>query len=95
MTQVTVGFSLLDGRLAQLVRAPRLHRGGRGFESLSAHPLFCLAVISRREVALMTDNDWRYRRLDEQRQLGQLRTLVKHSSLLHEQTLTRLRRPIQ
>ena len=25
------------GRLAQLVRAPRLHRGGRGFESLSAH----------------------------------------------------------
>ncbi len=26
------------GRLAQLVRAPRLHRGGRGFESLSAHP---------------------------------------------------------
>ena len=28
------------GRLAQLVRAPRLHRGGRGFESLSAHQLF-------------------------------------------------------
>src|SRR5262245_42873736 len=25
------------GRLAQLVRAPRLHRGGRGFESLIAH----------------------------------------------------------
>ena len=25
------------GRLAQLVRAPRLHRGGRGFEPLSAH----------------------------------------------------------
>ena len=25
------------GRLAQLARAPRLHRGGRGFESLSAH----------------------------------------------------------
>ena len=25
------------GRLAQLVRAPRLHRGGRGFKSLSAH----------------------------------------------------------
>lgn len=25
------------GRIAQLVRAPRLHRGGRGFEPLSAH----------------------------------------------------------
>lgn len=25
------------GHLAQLVRAPRLHRGGRGFESLGAH----------------------------------------------------------
>lgn len=25
------------GRLAQLVRAPRLHRGGRGFEPLTAH----------------------------------------------------------
>jgi hypothetical protein len=51
-----------------LVRAPRLHRGGRGFESLSAHPLFCLVVISRREVALMTDIDLRFRHLDEQRQ---------------------------
>ena len=28
-----------DGRLAQLVRAPRLHRGCRGFESLTAHHL--------------------------------------------------------
>lgn len=28
-----------SGLLAQLVRAPRLHRGGRGFESLTAHPL--------------------------------------------------------
>jgi hypothetical protein len=27
----------LNARLAQLVRAPRLHRGGRGFESLSAY----------------------------------------------------------
>ena len=26
-----------EGRLAQLVRAPRLHRGCRGFESLIAH----------------------------------------------------------
>jgi hypothetical protein len=25
------------GRLAQLVRAPRLHRGGRRFESCTAH----------------------------------------------------------
>ena len=65
MSQVTVGFSLLDGRLAQLVRAPRLHRGGRGFESLSAHPLFCLVVISRQQVVPMIDNDWRYRRSDK------------------------------
>ena len=28
------------GRLAQLARAPRLHRGSRGFESLTAHQ-FC------------------------------------------------------
>src|SRR5437016_12938191 len=28
---------LTVGRLAQLVRAPRLHRGSRGFESLTAH----------------------------------------------------------
>jgi hypothetical protein len=28
----------LYARLAQLVRAPRLHRGGPGFESLSVHP---------------------------------------------------------
>ena len=28
---------LAAGRLAQLVRAPRLHRGSRGFESLTAH----------------------------------------------------------
>ena len=30
-------LSAVDGRLAQLVRAPRLHRGCRGFESLSVH----------------------------------------------------------
>ncbi len=29
--------SASHGRLAQLVRAPRLHRGGRGFEALTAH----------------------------------------------------------
>gem|GEM_PF-5273147 len=38
------------GRLAQLVRAPRLHRGGRGFESLSAHPAFA----KRREAICRT-----------------------------------------
>jgi glutamyl-Q tRNA(Asp) synthetase len=33
----------VSGRVAQLVRAPRLHRGGPGFESLRAHhPLFPL-----------------------------------------------------
>lgn len=31
---------LHQGRLAQLARASRLHRGGRGFESLSAHHSF-------------------------------------------------------
>ncbi len=30
-------IQILQGRLAQLVRAPRLHRGGLGFESLSAY----------------------------------------------------------
>ena len=30
-------FAIKEGRLAQLVRAPRLHRGGWGFESLVAH----------------------------------------------------------
>src|SRR5580698_7200271 len=40
----------MDGRLAQLVRAPRLHRGCRGFESLTAHhsssiPPFCVRSI--------------------------------------------------
>ena len=29
------------GRLAQLVRAPALQAGGREFESLIAHHLFC------------------------------------------------------
>ena len=28
---------IATGRIAQLVRAPRLHRGGQGFESLCAH----------------------------------------------------------
>ena len=32
-----VGLYTEEGRVAQLVRAPRLHRGGPGFESLRAH----------------------------------------------------------
>ena len=32
---------LTEGRLAQLARASRLHREGRGFESLSAHISNC------------------------------------------------------
>ena len=31
---------LPEGRLAQLVRAPRLHRGGRRFEPCTAHQLY-------------------------------------------------------
>ena len=31
------GYAASPGRIAQLVRAPRLHRGGRGFDSLFAH----------------------------------------------------------
>ena len=53
MSQVTVGFSLLDGRLAQLVRAPRLHRGGRGFESLSAHPLLMYRIARLTRIPLV------------------------------------------
>ena len=34
---VRIYAHLQCGRLAQLARAPRLHRGGRGFEPLSAH----------------------------------------------------------
>ena len=44
-----------DGRLAQLVRAPRLHRGGRGFESLTAHSYTCrnLHLFRQRQVQPM------------------------------------------
>ena len=38
------GIIIPNGRLAQLVRAPLLHSGGRGFESLSAHRKTVLAV---------------------------------------------------
>ena len=34
---VPLAVSHQEGRLAQLARASRLHREGRGFESLSAH----------------------------------------------------------
>jgi hypothetical protein len=45
-----------DGRLAQLVRAPRLHRGGRGFESLTAHSYTCrnLHLFGQRQVEPMS-----------------------------------------
>ena len=39
ITRVDKLLYLGYGRLAQLARAPRLHRGGRGFEPLSAHQL--------------------------------------------------------
>ena len=32
-------YSWGDGLLAQLARAPRLHRGGQGFEPLATHHL--------------------------------------------------------
>ncbi|EAQ79460.1 hypothetical protein DSM3645_03253 [Blastopirellula marina DSM 3645] len=38
----------LRGRLAQLVRALRLHRRCRGFESLIAHSLFSRAKLAFR-----------------------------------------------
>jgi hypothetical protein len=37
---------LLVGRVAQLVRAPRLHRGGPGFESLRAHHSLSLQTLA-------------------------------------------------
>ena len=37
--RVRLPDTVIAGRLAQLARAPRLHRGGRGFESLIAHPV--------------------------------------------------------
>ena len=42
-----------SGRIAQLVRAPRLHRGCRGFESLSAHHFF----ISSHSIASNESNN--------------------------------------
>lgn len=33
------------GRLAQLARAPRLHRGCQGFESLIAHRVMCQDIV--------------------------------------------------
>lgn len=40
---------LSEGHLAQRFRASRLHRGGRGFESLSAH------LVARIRLALFFD----------------------------------------
>ena len=39
---IITGKIIFHGRLAQLARAPRLHRGGRGFESLIAHHNYLL-----------------------------------------------------
>jgi hypothetical protein len=43
-TIVTLSYSA-RGRLAQLVRAPRLHRGGRWFESSTAHQMAALRPV--------------------------------------------------
>lgn len=39
--------SILFGKLAQLVRAPRSHRGGPGFESLIFHVVNALSLRSK------------------------------------------------
>jgi hypothetical protein len=39
---------ILSGRLAQLARAPRLHRGGHRFESYIAHHIGGLAQLVER-----------------------------------------------
>ena len=46
------------GRLAQLVRAPRLHRGCRGFESLSVHhlPIFHHPTSMRHTISVLVEN---------------------------------------
>ena len=41
MVTVRIGLSTPCGRLAQLVRAPALQAGSRGFESLTAHHFWC------------------------------------------------------
>ena len=46
----SIGRSIIfrKGRLAQLARASRLHREGRGFESLNAHiESFVKPIVSR------------------------------------------------
>ncbi len=49
---------ILFGRIAQLARAPRLHRGGPGFESLCAHHLLSFPATFRppRRLAEQTMN---------------------------------------
>lgn len=41
------------GRLAQLARAPRLHRGCQGFESLIAHRIKSHDSLKSREIFLL------------------------------------------
>lgn len=43
--ELTAASRIIRGRIAQLVRAPALHAGSRGFESLFAHVLLCLDPI--------------------------------------------------
>src|SRR5215217_5704679 len=54
--RVRVGIA---GRVAQLVRAPRLHRGGPGFESLRAHhsPHFLVILTPPRGAVSIDDQD--------------------------------------
>ena len=44
MTKDRSGPPAIRGRLAQLVRAPALQAGSRGFESLTAHQI-CIELI--------------------------------------------------
>ena len=44
------------GRLAQLVRASRLHREGRGFESLGVHHFYFLTFFMRHTISVLVEN---------------------------------------
>ena len=59
------------GRLAQLVRAPALHAGSRGFESLIAH----LSIIEKRTYGL---TDFESERLRTTPALSPMEELVDH-----------------
>lgn len=46
------------GRIAQLVRAPRLHRGGQGFESLFAHLEYPISHMIDRQMLELYQRRW-------------------------------------